>query len=307
MMQLTLRVVGKTLFDADIEADAREVGQALPVALKELNDQMVGIEFLLPDIIPTPSRIRLKRAVSRLDPLIYRIIAQRRGSSEDHGDLLSVLLRAQDEDGSRMTDRQLARRSDDDRAWPATRRPRIALTWAWYLLSQHPDVRAKLHAEIGTVLGDRPPTLADIPALTYTEAVLSSKRCDCTRRSSASAASPSQPCELGRLHLPAGTNVYIVPWIIQRDPRWFDDPEAFRPERWLDGLAHRLPRFAYFPFGGGPRLCIGQQFAMLEATILLVTIARRWRVVPVPGQDLVPEPSLTLRPKHGLHVEVQPR
>ena len=305
MMQLTLRVVGKTLFDADIEADAREVGQALPVALKELNDQMVGIEVLLPEIIPTPSRIRLKRAVSRLDPLIYRIIAQRRGSSEDHGDLLSALLRAQDEDGSRMTDRQLR-----DEAMTIVlaghETTALALTWTWYLLSQHPDALAKLHAEIETVLGDRSPTLADIPALTYTEAVLFETMrlyppiFGIGRESIA-------PCELDGHHLPAGTNVYIVPWIIQRDPRWFDDPEAFRPDRWLDGLAHRLPRFAYFPFGGGPRLCIGQQFAMLEATILLVTIARRWRVLPVPGQDLVPEPSLTLRPKHGLHVEVQPR
>jgi cytochrome P450 len=303
MMRLTLRVVGKTLFDTDIEADAPEVGEALPSALHELSTQMTGPEFLLPSSIPTPSRYRLRRAVARLDPVVFRIIAQRRADTVDHGDLLSALLRAQDEDGSRMTDRQLR-----DEAMTIVlaghETTALALTWSLYLLSEHPQTVQRLATELETVLAGRPPSLADVPQLQYAEAVLLEAMrlyppiFGIGRESIAE-------CQLGGHILPAGTNIYIAPWVIQRDARFFDEPDAFRPDRWLDGLARRLPRFAYFPFGGGPRLCMGQQFAMLEAVLVLSTIAQRWRLehAPVARVELVP--ALTLRPRHGMRMRLQ--
>jgi cytochrome P450 len=305
MMRLTLRVVGKTLFDADVEEDAPDVGRELSTALAELSNQMVGPEFLLPARIPTPSRLRLQQAIRRLDPLVFRIIAERRRSGVDAGDLLSMLLQAQDEDGSSMTDGQLR-----DEAMTIVlaghETTALALSWAWYLLSEHPDAQARLADEVDDVLGDRDPTVTDVPQLRYAEAVIM----EAMRlyppifgigRESVEA------CEIGGHALPAGANVYIVPWVIQRDPRFFDEPDAFKPERWLDGLQKRLPRFAYFPFGGGPRLCMGQSFAMLESVLLLSTIARSWRLELSPGHPVELLPTLTLRPKRGLRMHLRNR
>jgi cytochrome P450 len=302
MMRLTLRVVGKTLFDTDIETDAPEVGQALPTALRELSNQMIGPEFLLPSSIPTPSRYRLRRAVGRLDPVVYRIIAQRRADTVDHGDLLTALLGAQDEDGSRMTDRQLR-----DEAMTIVlaghETTALALTWSWYLLSKHPLTLQPLADELEAVLAGRLPTLTDVPQLHYAEAVLLEAMRLYPPIFGIGRESIDE-CEIGGHVMPAGTSVYIAPWVIQRDSRFFDEPDAFRPERWLDGLAKRLPRFAYFPFGGGPRLCLGQQFAMLEAVLVLSTIAQQWRLVHDPDGAADPEPALTLRPKHGMRMQL---
>lgn len=305
MMRLTLRVVGKTLFDADLESEAPDVARELTSALVELSNQMTGPEFLLPARVPTPSRVRLQRALRRLDPMVYRIIAERRRSGVDHGDLLSMLLRAQDEDGSRMTDNQLR-----DEAMTIVlachETTALALSWAWYLLSEHPDAEARLADELNDVLGDRDPTVSDTPQLRYAEAVIMETMrlyppiFGVGRESIAA-------CEVGGHALPAGSNVYMVPWVIQRDPRFFEAPDAFRPERWLDGLQKRLPRFAYFPFGGGPRLCMGQSFAMLESVLLLSTIAHNWRLNLVPGHPVELLPALTLRPKYGLRMQLTSR
>jgi cytochrome P450 len=305
MMRLTLRVVGKTLFDTDFELAAPEVGEALPAALHELSTQMTGPEFLLPAVIPTPSRYRLRRAVARLDPLVFRIIAERRASGDDRGDLLSALLRAQDEDGSRMTDRQLR-----DEAMTIVlaghETTALALTWSWYLLSKHPEVEEQLLAELESALNGRAPALSDVSRLPFAEAVLLETMrlyppiFGIGRESIAA-------CELNGFRLPERTNVYMVPYVIQRDPRFFDEPERFRPERWLDGLAKRLPRFAYFPFGGGPRLCIGQQFAMMESVLILSTIAQEWRLRQASDQQVAMSPALTLRPKHGVRMQISRR
>jgi cytochrome P450 len=171
-------------------------------------------------------------------------------------------------------------------------------------MSEHPEVLQRLAAELETVLAGRVPTLADVPQLRYTEAVLLE-----TMRLYPPifgiGRETTVECELGGHVLPAGTNVYIVPWVIQRDPRFFDEPEAFLPDRWLDGLAKRLPRLAYFPFGGGPRLCMGQQFAMLEAVLVLSTIAQHWRLVHAPESAADMVPALTLRPRHGMRMQVR--
>jgi cytochrome P450 len=240
--------------------------------------------------------------VGRLEPVVYRIIAQRRTDTVDHGDLLSALLHAQDEDGSRMTDRQLR-----DEAMTIVlaghETTALALTWSWYLLSAHPLTGQRLAAELEAVLAGRAPTLADIPRLQYAEAVLFEAMRLYPPIFSFFRESIAE-CELGGYVLPAGTNVHIAPWVIQRDARFFDEPDAFRPDRWLDGLAKRLPRFAYFPFGGGPRLCMGQQLAMLEAVLVLSTIAQHWRLVHAPDTAVDPVAALTLRPKHGMRMQL---
>ena len=305
MMQLTLRVVGKTLFDADLLSDVRGVGEHLPRALRELNAQMNGPEFLLPSGIPTPSRIRLRAAVQRLDPLVLRIIAQRRADGTDRGDLLSALLRAQDDDGSRMTDQQL-RDEAITIVLAGHETTAIALSWTWYLLARHPEVEQRLVKELEEVLNGRQPELEDVSRLPYTEAVLYETMrvyppIHGIGRESIAA------CDINGYALPARTNIYIMPYIIQRDPRWFDDPETFRPERWLNNALKQLPRFAYFPFGGGPRLCIGQAFAMQEAMLVLSTIAQRWRLETISSEPVETAPALTLRPKHGIRMRLRAR
>ena len=305
LMRLTLRVVASTLFDADIEGGARAIGDALPRALAEANAQMIGPEFLLPDQVPTPSRHRLNRAVAELDTVVYRMIDERRASGEDHGDLLSALLAARDEDGRGMSRRHLR-----DEAMTIIlaghETTAIALTWALVLLDQNPEVRGRLEREVDRGLAGNRPTLIDVRRLPYAEAVL----LEAMRLYPPIYGIGRQVverCEIGGYVLEPGTSISIAPWVIQRDSRWFDDPLAFRPERWLDGLAKRLPRFAYFPFGGGPRLCIGQQFAMLEGELLLSSIVQGWRLRLVPGQDLAPHPALTMRPRHGIRMTLGAR
>ena len=315
MMRLTLEIVVKTLLDADAAGEAAGVGEALSVALHELNGLMNGPAFLLPRAVPTPGKWRLAQAVRRLDALVYRIIAERRAAPADRGDLLSMLMAAQDEaDGAGdprpagasggMSDRQL-RDEIMTIMLAGHETTALALSWTWYLLSEHPEADARLREELRRELGGRAPQVSDLPRLGYAERVLSE----------AMRLYPPIPvigrqavgaCQLGGYPLAAGTPVSFAQWSVQRDPRFFEDPDAFRPERWEDGLARRLPRFAYFPFGGGPRLCIGNTFAMMEATLILATVAQRFRPRQVPGHPIVPVPSLTLRPAHGVRVRLEP-
>jgi cytochrome P450 len=314
MMRVTLEIVVKTLLDADAAGEASAVGEALPVALHELNGLMNSPAFLLPEAVPTPGKWRLTRAVRRLDDVVYRIIRERRAAPGDRGDLLSMFMAAQVEPEesrdpagappTRMTDRQL-RDEVMTIMLAGHETTALALTWTWYLLSEHPAVDERLREELGRELGGRPPAVGDLPRLRYAELVLTE----------AMRLYPPIPiigrqaiaaCELGGYPLPAGTPVSFAQWSVHHDPRFYDEPEAFRPERWADGLARRLPRFAYFPFGGGPRLCIGNAFAMMEATLLLATIAQRFRPRLVPGHPVVPVPSLTLRPEHGMRMRLDP-
>jgi len=182
------------------------------------------------------------------------------------------------------------------------------LAWAWFLLSNHPDVEAKLHAELDAVLGDGPPTFDDLRRLPYTGMVITE-----TLRIYPTVwmlgRETTEPVELGGYTLPVGLTVFMPQWTIHRDARWFDDPEVFRPERWepARGLQERLPRYAYFPFGGGPRICIGNNFALMESALLLATIARRFRLRLAPDAVVTPLPTMTLRPAHGMKVVVSRR
>jgi len=303
MMRVTLQIVGKTLFDADVTKDAREVGQSLEL-LMELSADF-GKAIMIPEWVPTLHNLRKSRAIRKLDKIIYRIIEDRRKSERDTGDLLSMLLAARDDDGSRMTDKQL--RDESITLFLAGHETTAnALSWTWWLLAQNPEAENKLHAELDTLLAGRAPTLDDVPKLKYSEQVLTeSLRLYPPAWGTARIAMEDH--EIGRYHIPKGAGVSLTQWTMHRDPRWFTDPEVFRPERWEDGLAKRLPRFAYFPFGGGPRQCIGNTFALMEATLVLATIAQKFRFHLVAGHPVVPLPSITLRPRHGIRVFLEAR
>jgi cytochrome P450 len=230
----------------------------------------------------------MRRAVRRLDRVLYDLIEQRR-TAGTHDDLLAILLHARHEDGGGMTDKQL--RDEAMTLFLAGHETTaLALTWAWHLLARHTDVYDALQDELKTVLAGRTPTVADLPRLQYTEHVVQ----EAMRLYPPAYALGRQavaPCDLGGYHLPAGATVLMSQWVMHRDPRWFDEPERFRPARWAEGLAKRLPRFAYFPFGGGPRQCIGAAFAQMEAVLVLAAIAQRCRFTPAPGPEARPAPA----------------
>jgi cytochrome P450 len=303
MMGLTLQIVGKTLFGVEVTGEVQEVGHALE-ALMELNSDFRRL-MLVPGWMPTLTNIRAELAIRRLDKIIYKIIKQRRASGEDRGDLLSMLLQAQDEDGSHMSDTQL--RDEALTIFLAGHETTaVTLSWTWWLLAQHPEVEAKLHRELDSVLNGRTPTLDDLPSLRYTDRVITeSMRLYPPAWGMARMA--VEDTELAGYKIRKGSGVTVSQWAVHRDPRWFDEPLEFRPERWEGDLAKRLPRFAYFPFGGGPRQCIGNTFALMETALVLATIAQQFRFNIVPEHPVVPIASITLRPRYGIKVVLEKR
>jgi len=216
-----------------------------------------------------------------------------------------MLMNARDEDGSGMSDKQLR---DEVLTFllAGHETTALALSWTWYLLSQYADVEEKLHAELQNVLAGRSPEFADLPVLAYTDRVLKeSMRLYPPAWSLARTA--IDDFELRGYKIPAGANVVMSQWIMHRNPRYFADPEKFDPDRWLDPAMQKLPRFVYFPFGGGPRQCIGNMFAMMEATLLLATVAQRFQFRLVPDHPVIAVPSFTLRPKHGIKMRLEAR
>jgi cytochrome P450 len=300
LTRLTLEIAARTLFGADVAGDAPEVGAALAVALNRYERRIGGI-YPVPLWLPTRGNRRLLAAARRLDDVLYRFIRERRDSRAERSDLLSILLHARDEDdGSRMTDRQL--RDEAMTLFLAGHETTaLALTWTCYLLARHPEVHDRLLAELTAVLGGRAPTAADLPRLSFTErVVLEAMRL--YPPVYAFGREALHDCEVLGYRIPARTTVFMSQWAMHRDPRWFAAPEKFDPDRWADGLAGRLPKFAYFPFGGGPRLCIGNTFALTEAVLVLAALARRFRFTLLPDQKVVPWPSMTLRPRYGVRV-----
>jgi cytochrome P450 len=305
MMRLTLEIVAKTLFDAEIGGDTAEATEAMETLMRAFIARS-GSLLAPPHWIPTPLNLRVERAIRRLERILAAVITARRASGQDRGDLLSMLLEAQDEEsGRRMSDRQL--RDEVMTLFMAGHETTAnTMAWAWVLLARHPEVEARLHAEVESVLGGRLPTVADLPRLKYAENVVSE-----TLRVYPTVwvigREAVEPVELGGYLIPAGTTVFMPQWVIHRDRRWFEDPLSFRPERWADGLHQRIHRYAYFPFGGGPRICIGNSFALMEATLILVTIARQFRLSLVPDARIAPLATITLRPAHGVNVVLTKR
>jgi len=304
MARLTLGIVGRTLFDADVESEASEIGRALTDSMEMLNRFMLPFSGVL-ERLPTATARRLRRARARLDATIYGLIAERRGSDRDRGDLLSFLLRAREETGSPMTDAQV--RDEAMTIFLAGHETTaVALTWTWYLLALNPAAEARLHEELRGALDGRRPTVADLPRLPYTERVL------------AEAMRLYPPAwVIGRrarvdvqvdgYRIPSGSIVVLSPFVTHRDPRWYPEPSRFDPERFTPAAQAERPRYAYFPFGGGPRVCIGEGFARTEARLVLATLAQRVRFRLASDEPVELQPRVTLRPRGGLPMIVARR
>src|SRR5216684_3779069 len=289
MMNITLRIVLRSLFGSGLGESMKVIEPALD-AIMVSSSGFHSIAFFLG--IPTPTRARHFRAVREIDRVVYGLIARGREKLKSSAgrdpnaerqtaggakDLLTLLLTARDDDGNSMSDQQL-----------------------------RDEVITLLLAELDAVLGGRPPCAADLPKLQYTDRVI---------RETLRLYPPAwrifrrtqEPFTVGEYVLPAGSNIVLSQWVTQRDPRWFSEPERFHPDRWSEEATAKLPRFAYFPFGGGPRVCIGAGFAMMEATLLLATIAQRYRFTLAPEAVVTPFFSITLRPKYGLPMQIRQR
>jgi cytochrome P450 len=306
MTRLTLAIVGKTLFDTDLEAEAEEISEALTSAMELWSAFTLPFAELL-EKFPLPSFRRFQKARDRLDSIILRMIKERRASGVDRGDLLSMMLLAQDEEGGggHMTDMQL--RDEAMTILLAGHETTAnALTWTWYLLSQHPEAEEKVHAELDRVLAGRLPTVTDLARLPYTEMVLiESMRLYppawiVGRRA-------LDDYEIYPYLIPARSLILISQYVTHHDPRCYPEPFHFDPQRWAPEVRVTRPRFAYFPFGGGPRQCIGESFAWMETLLTIATLAQSWRMRLVPGHPIELQPRITLRPKHGMAMTLEAR
>ncbi len=307
MHHLTLDIVGRTLFGVDLLGRAAELGKALTAVLDSFSIWLILFGERLYDF-PIPRMRRAKQAVPALDAAIYAIIEDHRRSGRDQGDLLSMLMAARDAegDGSGMTDVQL-RDEVMTLILAGHETTANALAWTWWFLAQHPTIDARLAAEVRDACGDRPITMADLPNLPYTRAVFSEAM---RLRPPAYATSREviEPIVLGGQEVPVGAQVLVSPWVTQRDPRWWTESLRFDPDRWLAPRAEPNHRHAYFPFGGGTRVCIGEQFAWTEGILVIAALVRRWRFrLTIPASAVRLQAAVTLRPAPGIPVVCERR
>lgn len=307
MMRLTLNIVGKTLFSANVADEADDVGKAM-TTLVELFDYLLlpFSEFL--EKLPLPQSRRFRQAKATLDSIIYSIINERRQSAEDKGDLLSMLLMAQDEDdGGQMSDEQI--RDECLTLFLAGHETTAnALTFTWYLLSQHPEIEAKFHAEIDEVFNGKTPTPEDYAKLKFTEAILAESM-RLFPPAWALGRLSIEEHELNGYKIPEKSLVLASMYVLQRDERFWEDADKFKPERFLseNAIKEASNKFIYFPFGGGVRRCIGEQFAWMEGVLLMATLGRKWKFKLNPTQKIVPQPMITLRSKYGMKMKLEKR
>ena len=303
MMKLTLRIVAKTLFDADVAAEVDSIGHAMDVSVGMFARAMSPWGPLL-NFLPLPSNFRFKREWGRLMALIDRFVQDRRSNDTGRDDLLSRLLRAtdSDSDGGAMSDRQL--RDEAITLFTAGHETTAnALTFTFYLLSQHAEVERKLQEELRNVLDGRLPTAADVETLPYTRMVLS-EAMRLYPPAWALGRESIAPCSIGGYSVPSGSVVLLSQWVTQRDPRWWPDPLRFDPMRFDPENRSVRPRWAYFPFGGGSRQCVGESFAWMEAILVLATLATRWRLIYLADGPPPLRPLITLRPAAPVRVRV---
>jgi len=303
MAALTLSIVARTLLDSRLdERDIDRVRRSVDVLTDHFDSRFNSLAFFVPDWLPTPGNVRMRLAVRRLDRIVYRLIGARRGTDKRGDDAISMLLEASSGDANPLTDREL--RDEVMSLFMAGHETTaVALTWSVYLLGASPDADAALQTELAEVLGGRVPTVADLPRLPYTEAVIL-EALRLYPPAYALSREAITPTTVAGRALPKGGIAFISIWATHRRPDLFDAPSTFRPERWLDGLARRLPRGAYLPFAEGPRKCIGAAFAMQEAVLVLATIARRFGLKPVAVQEVRPRPAVTLRPAEPIRLAV---
>ena len=299
MMRLTLAIAGKTLFNTDVEREADEIGQALSTAM-DLFVNFTNPLVRILEKLPLPETRRFEKAKERLDATIYRMINERRASGKDQGDLLSMLLLAQDVegDGTGMTDEQV-RDEALTLLLAGHETTAVALTWTWYLLSQHPEVESKLHAELTEVLGGRPPVTKDLEHLRYTRQVLT-EAMRLYPPAYTFGRMALHEYRIGEFTVPAHATISMCPYVVHRNSAFYTEPEKFLPERWTPEFEERRHKFAYIPFGGGPRVCIGEAFAWMEGVLVLATLAQHWQMRLAPNHVVALRPLITLRPKYGM-------
>lgn len=304
MMRLTLEIVVKTLFNADVSRDADRVGRILSEIVKPFASQAT-LKWIADNRLPTMTHRNFSRLADEIDTIVYRIIGERRASKTDEGDLLSMMLQAQDEDdGGTMTDRQL--RDEVMTLFLAGHETSaLTLSWAWWLLAQNPDVEKRFHNELDKVLQGRPPTLEDYSRLKFTE-MIAKESMRLYPPAFGVGREAIEAFEVSGFRVPAKSQIFMFQWATQRDPRFFSDPDQFKPGRWSEG-DQNLPRYAYFPFGGGPRVCIGNYFAMIENVLLLATIGQRFRLRRLDEQPLELYPAMSLRPRGPMNMRLELR
>lgn len=298
MMTLTQRIIMQALFNANVSETASAASDAFNAMMNAIGAEMKGLEAILPRFVPTASRTHMTAGVNYINGLLTEIIEKRRASGSGEHDLLTMLMDARDDDGQPMSATQML---DEIRTLYLAGHETTAttLSWAWLLLSRNPAAYARLEAEIDQVLGGRAPTADDVQRLPYCNAVIKeAMRCYpvawMTRRTAL------EDVEIGDYHIAQGTSIYLSPWLLHHDARWYAEPDAFRPERWLKDKAEQPPREAYIPFGGGPRICIGNGFALMESALLLATLLQHYHIEVLPTHPVEMEVLGTLRPKFGL-------
>ena len=318
MMELTLEIVARTLFATDVTAEIRQINDEVNVIMR-LYNYLIALPRAESYLHwPIPGLIRFRKARARLDAVVYRIIAERRASNEDRGDLLSMLLAARDEGEGKTKDGRSAAAEQTGMSDRQLRDEVItiflagyetvanALTWTWYLLSENPVAAEKMQAEIDEVLAGKLPSLEDLPRLRYTEMVFA-EAMRLYPPAWAMGRQATQIIEIGPYRLPAGTYFFFSQYILQRSEEFYPEPLRFDPERFTSEQKAARPRFAYFPFGGGSRQCIGEAFAWMEGVLTLATLAQRWQFRMVPGQAVDVQPKITLRPKFPMMMVAEAR
>jgi cytochrome P450 len=302
---LTLRIVGQALLSIDLVGEADRVGRAVTTALEYLERRISDL-VPLPPGLPTPGNLRARRALRTLDAVILNVIGARRGEPErDSGDLLSMLLAVRDEEtGEGLTELELR---DQVLAFIGAghETTAVALAWTVYLLSQHPEADGRLRAEVAGVLGDRTPTTSDLPRLAYTRRVIE-ESLRLYPPVYALVRDAVEEDEIGGFRIPRRSMVLLSPYVTHRHPEFWPDAELFDPDRFLPGPVAGRPRFAWFPFLGGPHQCIGQEFAMMEMTLVVAMLAQSFRLQLAPGAHVEVQPVLSLRPRGGVPMIIRP-
>jgi cytochrome P450 len=300
-----MEIVAKSLFDADFSGQGRQIGEAIDT-LQHIAGQDFRIQNIIPDWLPLRRNRRRAAAGDALDRLIRQVISERRASGEDKGDLLSMLLLSEDETGARMTDQEA--RDEAVTLFAAGHETTSnAMSWTWYLLSQHPEIEARLQAEVDSVLGDRKYNFQDLPNLRYTAMIVKESLRLYPPAWVLNAREALADIEIDGYTIPKGGSIFVAPYAVHRNPVYFADPLRFDPERFSPENEKRIPRYAYFPFGGGPHVCIGNSFALMEAQLILATMAQRVSLSLLPDQTIDIDPLVTMGPKHGLRMRVRAR
>jgi cytochrome P450 len=303
MMRLTLQIVGRALLSMDLIAQADKIGRNITIANERFGN--MGLSAFVP-WLPTPGNTRFRRAAAVLRKIVLDIIAERRRDGRDHEDLLSMLLAVRDEETGRgMKDEQL-RDEVLTLILAGHETTATALSWTWYLLSRNPEAERKLHAEVDEVLGGRPASVADLPNLSYTATVIDEAMRLYPPVWAVGRAAIADDEVMG-YRVPSGCNVLLSQWLAHHHPAFWENPNSFEPERFSPERNATRPRYAYFPFGGGPRMCIGNLFALIEAQIVLATVAQKYSLRVPSEHPIELQPLVTLRPRYGVKVALEPR